>query len=125
LIHCDYGLTCQSIPQQAAFNAIENYEDAEIDCSRALKLNKSHLKAWYRRAIARKGLGRLDEAEQGGFHLSTPRSRDHHADYGYCHIDMLQLLSQAPNIQAATAELAAIRKEIEDMKKREEVDEVD
>ena len=50
---------------QAAFNAIENYEDAEIDCSRALLLNKSHLKAWYRRAIARKGLGRFDEAEQG------------------------------------------------------------
>jgi hypothetical protein len=40
-------------------------------------------------------------------------------------IDMLQLLSQAPNIQAATAELAAIRKEIEEMKKREDVDEVD
>jgi hypothetical protein len=39
--------------------------------------------------------------------------------------DMLQLLSQAPNIQAATAELAAIRKEIEEMKKREDVDEVD
>jgi hypothetical protein len=38
---------------------------------------------------------------------------------------MLQLLSQAPNIQAATAELAAIRKEIEEMKKREDVDEVD
>jgi len=40
-------------------------------------------------------------------------------------LDMLQLLSQAPNIQAATAELAAIRKEIEEMKKREDVDEVD
>lgn len=61
----------------AAFNAIENYEDAEIDCSRALLLNKSHLKAWYRRAIARKGLGRLDEAEQGqsvfgGFSAGNP-----------------------------------------------------
>jgi Flp pilus assembly protein TadD len=51
---------------QAAFNAIENYEDAELDCSRALSLNKTHMKAWYRRAVARKGLGRLDEAEQGG-----------------------------------------------------------
>lgn len=61
----DRGLISQR--SQAAFNAIENYEDAEIDCSRALTLNKSHLKAWYRRAIARKGLGRLDEAEQGEF----------------------------------------------------------
>lgn len=50
---------------QAAFNAIENYEDAEIDCSRALSLNRSHLKAFYRRAVARKGMGRLDEAEEG------------------------------------------------------------
>jgi len=87
----------------AAFNAIENYEDAELDCSRALSLNKSHMKAWYRRAVARKGLGRLDEAEQ----------------------DLLHLLHQAPNIAAATAELASIRKEIEDMKKREDVDDLD
>lgn len=39
--------------------------------------------------------------------------------------DMLQLLSQAPNIQAATSELAAIRKEIERMKNRDEIDEID
>lgn len=50
---------------QAAFNAIENYEDAEIDCSRALEINKSHLKAYYRRAIARKGMGKYAEAEKG------------------------------------------------------------
>lgn len=87
----------------AAFNAIENYEDAEIDCSRALSLNKTHMKAWYRRAVARKGMGRLDEAEQ----------------------DLLHLLNQAPNIAAATAELASIRKEIEEMKRREEVDDLD
>ncbi|KAI5449415.1 hypothetical protein NCC49_004699 [Naganishia albida] len=87
----------------AAFNAIENYEDAEIDCSRALSLNRSHLKAFYRRAVARKGMGRLDEAEE----------------------DLLHLLNQAPNIAAATAELASIRKEIEEMKKREEVDDID
>lgn len=61
------------------------------------------MKAWYRRAVARKGLGRLDEAEQ----------------------DLLHLLNQAPNIAAATAELASIRKEIEEMKKREEVDDLD
>jgi len=39
--------------------------------------------------------------------------------------DLLQLLNQAPNIAAATAELASIRKEIEEMKKREEVDDID
>lgn len=39
--------------------------------------------------------------------------------------DLLHLLNQAPNIAAATAELASIRKEIEEMKKREEVDDID
>lgn len=58
-------LTSDICFQQAAFNAIENYEDAELDCSRALSLNKTHMKAWYRRAVARKGMGRLDEAEAG------------------------------------------------------------
>lgn len=39
--------------------------------------------------------------------------------------DLLQLLQQAPNIAAATAELASIRKEIEEMKTREDVDDLD
>jgi hypothetical protein len=109
---------------QAAFNAIENYEDAEIDCSRALSLNRSHLKAFYRRAVARKGMGRLDEAEEGG---SRPRSfpRLVNSAERVEMTDLLHLLNQAPNIAAATAELASIRKEIEEMKKREEVDDID
>jgi hypothetical protein len=39
--------------------------------------------------------------------------------------DLLHLLHQAPNIAAATAELASIRKEIEEMKQREDVDDLD
>lgn len=38
---------------------------------------------------------------------------------------MLELLERAPDVEAASAELAAIRKEIEEMRKREDIDEVD
>ncbi len=107
----------------AAFNAIENYEDAELDCSRALGLNKTHMKAWYRRAVARKGMGRLDEAEQG--ESCGVINRACGVDAMPHPLDLLHLLNQAPNIAAATAELAAIRKEIEEMKKRDEVDDLD
>ena len=47
------------------------------------------------------------------------------ADWANPLADLLHLLNQAPNIAAATAELASIRKEIEEMKKREEVDDID
>lgn len=49
------------IPTSYAFNS---WKEAEAACTTALGQQKSS-KAYYRRAKARKMLGRIDEAEQG------------------------------------------------------------
>jgi hypothetical protein len=72
--------------------------------------------------VARKGMGRLDEAEEGESPSPLASCTANRNPRG---TDLLHLLNQAPNIAAATAELASIRKEIEEMKKREEVDDID
>lgn len=41
------------------------WQDAERDCTTALELQKSNIKALYRRALARKGMKRYDEALEG------------------------------------------------------------
>jgi hypothetical protein len=44
---------------------MRRYEDAERDCTSALRIAEGHVKALYRRAMARKGLERYAEALQG------------------------------------------------------------
>ena len=41
------------------------YKDAEKDCTIALELAAGTIKALYRRALARKGLGRIQDATTG------------------------------------------------------------
>ena len=41
------------------------YEDVERDCTAALRLDEQNLKALYRRALARRGMRRVDEAKRG------------------------------------------------------------
>jgi hypothetical protein len=41
-------------------------EDAERDCNAVLALNAFNAKALFRRGQAKAGVGRLDEARQGG-----------------------------------------------------------
>ncbi|WVQ64641.1 uncharacterized protein L199_002808 [Kwoniella botswanensis] len=45
-----------------AFLKIDKYQDAERDCTTCLSLEQSNIKALYRRGLARKGLGKVDEA---------------------------------------------------------------
>ncbi|OCF59824.1 hypothetical protein L486_02497 [Kwoniella mangroviensis CBS 10435] len=45
-----------------AFLKIDKYQDAERDCTTCLSLERNNIKALYRRGLARKGLGKLDEA---------------------------------------------------------------
>ncbi|KAF5380284.1 hypothetical protein D9757_007976 [Collybiopsis confluens] len=49
----------------AAYLKLDKYEDAERDCTTVLTLNKSNVKALFRRAQARRGLSKLDEAQKG------------------------------------------------------------
>ncbi|CAD6581164.1 MAG: hypothetical protein TREMPRED_002939 [Tremellales sp. Tagirdzhanova-0007] len=46
----------------AAYLKLEKYKDAEKDCTIALELAAGTIKALYRRALARKGLGRIQDA---------------------------------------------------------------
>ncbi|WWD06006.1 hypothetical protein V865_004091 [Kwoniella europaea PYCC6329] len=45
-----------------AFLKIDKYQDAERDCTTCLSLEQNNIKALYRRGLARKGLGKVDEA---------------------------------------------------------------
>ena len=45
-----------------AYLKMGRYGDAERDCSAALKLDALYLKAWQRRATARRAQGKLPEA---------------------------------------------------------------
>ena len=44
---------------------IYRFKEAEQDCTNALVLHAKNLKAAWRRGVARRGLGRLDDARQG------------------------------------------------------------
>lgn len=48
----------------AAYLKITGYLQAEIDCTEALKLDNHYMKAYARRAIAKKELGKLEEAKE-------------------------------------------------------------
>ena len=41
------------------------WEDAEADTTKTLDLSPRNLKAFFRRGLARKGLGKLDQARKG------------------------------------------------------------
>jgi hypothetical protein len=41
------------------------YQDAERDCTTALSFSPRNVKALYRRALSRRGMGRVDEALVG------------------------------------------------------------
>jgi tetratricopeptide (TPR) repeat protein len=43
----------------------DRYQDAERDCTTALSIQKDNLKALYRRGLARKGLGKYEDAVKG------------------------------------------------------------
>lgn len=48
-----------------AFLKLQRYEEAEEDCSRAVRLDDSYSKAFARRGTARAALGKLEEAKRG------------------------------------------------------------
>ena len=52
----------------------------EDDCNMALALNSDYVKAYLRRGVARKHLGKLEEAKQGGtglLHVNLRLKRKH------------------------------------------------
>ncbi|KIK66401.1 hypothetical protein GYMLUDRAFT_239358 [Collybiopsis luxurians FD-317 M1] len=57
----------------AAYLKLGKNEDAERDCTSVLNLNKSNVKALFRRAQARRALGKLDDAQK---HLELAASLD-------------------------------------------------
>ena len=55
--------TCIAYANRAqASIKLEDFSAAEQDCTQALKLDSSYVKAWHRRATARKAVGQLLEA---------------------------------------------------------------
>jgi len=52
----------------AAYLKLDKFQDAERDCTTALRLSpgSKNVKALFRRGQARMGLGRLEDAEKGG-----------------------------------------------------------
>lgn len=48
-----------------AYIKVKNFVDAEKDCSSGLDLQPNNVKALWRRGMARRELGRTEEARQG------------------------------------------------------------
>ena len=73
---CVLICTCVSNFSNSLFNVLScfiyscSYAEAEKDCSLALALDDSYVKAYYRRATARVKLRRLDDAKLGIHNLS-------------------------------------------------------
>ena len=83
-----------------------SYGEAEKDCSLALALDDSYIKAYYRRATARVKLGKLEDAK-----LGTPNDIP---TYGWCYgtiilLDYESILRLEPGNKQAKAELEGVR----------------
>lgn len=79
-IHLDPSVSTYPLNRALVHLRLADYPAADKDASTALKLDAGvGQKALYRRALARKGLGKLDLAKQGPFrfHLSTRKQSSH------------------------------------------------
>lgn len=74
-IHLDPSVSTYPLNRALVHLRLADYPAADKDASTALKLDAGvGQKALYRRALARKGLGKLDLAKQGPLHLSLSRA---------------------------------------------------
>ncbi|KAB0795031.1 hypothetical protein PPYR_00814 [Photinus pyralis] len=74
----------------------ENYKLAETDCTSALRLDKSYVKAYQRRAAAREALNQLTEA----------------------HDDLLKVFDYEPNNKESKTALSKLEKKLENVNKK-------
>ncbi|GJQ76125.1 putative potential Monad-binding region of RPAP3 [Trypoxylus dichotomus] len=81
----------------------EEYKNAESDCTTALQLDKTYVKAYQRRAAARENLNQITEA----------------------HNDLLRVLELEPKNKESKTVLLQIEKKLEGIKKEKPVDIID
>ena len=86
-----------------------SYAEAEKDCSLALALDDSYVKAYYRRATARVKLQRLDDAKLGIHNLSRWYNLNILYLITLLYLDYESILRLEPGNKQAKAELEAVR----------------
>lgn len=112
---CHLFFDCRAL----CYLKVERFAEAKQDCDAALKLEPTNKKAFYRRAMANKGLkvnGALMTHTRGkNLHLWEGNLKVKAAfclcitqDYVACSADLQEVLRQDPNVQEAEKELEEV-----------------
>lgn len=86
---------------------VKNFVDAEKDCNSGLELQPDNVKALWRRGIAKRELGRTEEARQGQIEFTGTEDTHVSADMNNI-VDFERALAIEPNNKSISEELAKL-----------------